>query len=471
MSFPGGKNMANNFETLAKEMIEKVGGKDNVSNVTHCMTRLRFNVKDDAKVDAEGIKNAKGVLGYVDQGGQHQIIIGQTVEKDYDEVVKQGGFIAQKAIEENVDAPKQKLTFKSAFNNVLNYLSGSLTPLIPLILAAALFRTVQSVLGPQMLGVISDTSDLYTVLGMVYNAGFYFMPIYIGYTASKKLGVNPALGMLMGGILIAPELIALANNGVQTLKVYGIPASVANYSQTILPIILSVWVMSYVEKFFNKVIPATLRTIFAPFLTIAVMVPVALCALAPLGNFVGTGIGTALLSLGNVGGFIAVAIIAALWEFLVMSGMHLVLAVTMMTVMFTTGHEGIVSPAACCATFAAFGMALGAALLIKDKEEKSENIGYFIAGFLGGVTEPALYGTGVKYRKPLIGMAIGAALGGLYAGLMHVNVYALTSTNVLMVLGYIGEGTGNLVNGIISCVIAMVGAAIATYMLGLDDKA
>ncbi|MBR2577592.1 MAG: PTS fructose transporter subunit IIB, partial [Erysipelotrichaceae bacterium] len=110
------------------------------------------------------------------------------------------------------------------------------------------------------------------------------------------------------------------------------------------------------------------------------------------------------------------------------------------------------------------------ALLIKDKEEKSENIGYFIAGILGGVTEPALYGTGVKYRKPLIGMAIGAALGGLYAGLMHVNVYALTSTNVLMVLGYIGEGTGNLVNGIISCVIAMVGAAVATYLLGIGEK-
>ena len=462
--------MANNFETIANDVIKAVGGKENVTNVTHCMTRLRFNVVDDSKVDVDGIRNTKGVMGYVNQGGQHQIIVGQTVDKVYDEVVRQGGFVAQKAIEENVDAPKEKLTFKSAFNNTLNYLSGSLTPLIPLILAAALFRTVQSVLGPQMLGVISETSDLYTVLGMVYNAGFYFMPIYIGYTASKKLGVNPALGMLMGGILIAPELIALANNGVQTLKVYGIPASVANYSQTILPIILSVWVMSYVEKFFNKVIPATLRTIFAPFLTIAVMVPVALCALAPLGNFVGTGIGTALLSLGNVGGFIAVAIIAALWEFLVMSGMHLVLAVTMMTVMFTTGHEGIVSPAACCATFAAFGMALGAALLIKDKEEKSENIGYFIAGFLGGVTEPALYGTGVKYRKPLVGMAIGAALGGLYAGLMHVNVYALTSTNVLMVLGYIGEGTGNLVNGIISCVIAMVGAAVATYLLGIGEK-
>ncbi len=469
MLYQGG-NMAEKFNSIAKEMLEKVGGKENVTNVTHCMTRLRFNVKDDQKVDVDGIKNAKGVLGYVNQGGQHQIIIGQTVDKVYDEVLKQGGFAAQAPIEENVDIVKARLSAKGVFNGILNYLSGSLTPLIPLILAAALFRTAQSILGPQMLNVISAESDLYTILGMVYNAGFYFLPIYVGYTASKKLGVNPALGMLMGGILIAPELIALASSGATSIKVYGIPASVANYSQTLLPILLSVWVMSYVEKFFNSVIPATLRTIFAPFLTIAVMVPVALCLLAPLGNFVGMGIGTALLGLGDVGGFIAVALIAALWEFLVMSGMHLVLAMTMMTVMITTGHEGIVSPAACCATFAAFGMALGAAFRMKDKEERSENIGYFIAGLLGGVTEPALYGTGVKYRKPLVGMAIGAALGGLYAGLTHVNVYALASTNILMVLGYIGEGTGNLVNGIISCLIAMIGAAVCTYVLGLDKK-
>ena len=460
------------YKELASSLIDLVGGAENVTGVTHCMTRLRFNVKDNSKVDADAIKATKGVLGYVNQGGQHQIIIGQTVDKVYDDVLAVGGFAAQKAIEENLDeAVKEKVTFKSVFNSILNYLSGSVTPLIPLILAAALFRTLQSILGPQMLNVISETDDLYVVLGMVYNAGFYFLPIYVGYTASRKLGVNPALGLLMGGVLIAPELISLAAAGTASIKVFGIPAPVTSYAQTLLPIILSIWVMSYVEKFFNKVIPATLRTIFAPFLTMVVMVPVALCLLAPLGNFVGNYVGTALVGLGNVGGFIAVAIIAALWEFLVMSGMHLVLAITMMTVMITTGHEGIVSPAACCATFSAFGMALGAALRLKNKEEKSDNIGYFIAGLLGGVTEPALYGTGLKYKKPLIGMAIGGALGGLYAGLTHVNVYALASTNVLMVLGYIGEGTGNLVNGIISCVIAMVGAAVATYLLGVDEQA
>lgn len=459
------------YKKLADDLIQEVGGKENVTHVTHCMTRLRFNVKDDAKVDADKIKNTSGVLGYVHQGGQHQIVIGQTVDKAYDAVLKEGGFQASAPVAENLDQPQEKLTAKNVFNNILDYLSGSLTPLIPLLLSAALFRTIQSVIGPTMLNLISEKSDLYVLLGFLYNAGFYFMPIYVGYTAAKKLKVNPALGMYMGGILIAPELIEMVTKGRTTFHVYGIPAQISNYSQTILPILLSVWVMSYVERFFNKHVPATLRTIFAPFLTMAVMVPVSLCALAPLGGFLGTWIGSALMVLGQHGGFIAVAVIAALWEFLVMGGMHLVLAMTMMTVMMQAGHEGIVSPAAACATFAAMGMALGASIVLKDKQEKSDNFSYFIAGILGGVTEPALYGTGMKYRRPFIGMMIGAGLGGLYAGLTHVSVYAMASTNILFLLGFVSpDGTANLINGCIACAIAFFGSVIATALIGVDEK-
>ena len=454
-----------NFAETAKGVLEAAGGMENITNATHCMTRLRLNVKDDAKVNPEEIKKVPGVIGYVNKGGQHQIIIGQTVDKVYREFCSLGSFTAKEAVKENLDAPKEKLTPKAIGNNILNYLAGSLTPLIPLIIAAALFRTFQSILGPGMLNVISEESDLYKLLGMVYNAGFYFMPIYVGYTAAKKIGINPVLGLLMGGVLIAPEMIEMATNGTP-FTVYGIHCSVANYSQTILPIILSVWVMSYVAKFFDKVIPATLRTIFSPFLTMVVMVPVALCALAPLGNLVGTWIGKGLLSFGGVGGFIAVAVIAVLWEFLVMSGMHLVLAVTMMTVMIQNGSESIVSPAACCATIACMGMALGAALRLRNRDEKALTFGYFVSAILGGVTEPALYGTAIKYKRPFIGMAIGAALGGLYAGITGVSVYTLGSTNFLLMIGYAGGGTANLVNGVISCVIAFVGAAAATYFLG-----
>ena len=458
------------YSNLAHEIIEKVGGRDNVAQVTHCMTRLRFNVKDDSKVDIEAIKALKGVIGYVNNGGQHQIIIGQTVDDVYKAVCDEGGFQVMAAVDEKLDETKEKLSVKGIFNNILNYLSGSLTPLIPLIISAAMFRTIQTVLGPDMLKVLSTDSDLYTILGMVYNAGFYFLPIYLGYTSAKKLNANPALGMFMGGILIAPELLEMVNNGVSSVRVFGIPAPVAKYTQTIIPILLSVWVLSIVEKFFNRIIPATLRTIFSPFITMLILVPVSLCFLAPLGNWVGTGVGNILVTIGNKGGFLGVAVIAALWEFLVMGGMHLVLIFSMIGVLMTTGSESIIAPASTCATFAVMGMALGAALRIKDKDEKALNFGYFVSCFLGGVTEPALYGTGFKYKKPFIGMIIGAFLGGLYAGLTHIAVYMLGATNFLIVLGFIGGGTANLVNGIIACVISLIAAAAATYLIGVDEK-
>jgi PTS system beta-glucosides-specific IIC component len=252
--------------------------------------------------------------------------------------------------------------------------------------------------------------------------------------------------------------------------VFGIPASVQNYTSSVLPVLLSVWVMSYIEKFFNKYLPPSLRTIFAPTITIFIMLPLSLIILAPAGGLLGQYVSKGLLSFGNVGGFVAVGLIAALWEFLVMSGMHIILVVTLITVIISTGHESVVGPAALCATFAAMGMALGAALRLKNKEEKSLSIGYFIAGFLGGVTEPALYGVGFKYKRPFLGMMIGGGLGGLYAGLTHVSLYILGASNFLSILSYAGGGTANLVNGIISCAIALVGSVIATYIIGIKSE-
>ncbi len=460
--------MADN-KKIAQDILAVVGGKENVFLATHCMTRLRLNLKDESVIDADKIKAIDGVIGFIQQGGQDQIIIGQNVDKVYEEFCKLGGIAVQAEVDENIDKPMEKLTAKKIGANILNYLAGSLTPLIPLIIAAAMFKTVQVLIGPDMLGLISAESDLYVTLGFLYNAGFYFFPIYLGYTAATKLGASPVLGLLMGGILIAPEFVEIAAAG-EAFTIYGIPCITNDYSQTVVPIILSVWVMSYVEKFFNKYVPTALRTIFSPFLTIAVMVPIALCALAPLGGVVGNYIGSALLAFGGVGGFIAVGVIAALWEYLVMSGMHIVLIVTMITIIMTQGYEGIVSPAAFCATFAAFGMALGAAIKAKDKQEKALSFGYFVSGILGGVTEPALYGIGFKHKKPFIAMSLGAFCGGLYAGITHVSIYVVGAANILGILGLVGGGTANLVNGTIAFMISMVVAAIATYILGWDTE-
>lgn len=460
--------MAQDFNALARTILDKVGGEKNVAQVTHCMTRLRFNLKDESKaVPDDEMKAVKGVLGVVRSGGQYQVIIGQTVNKVYEEVNKLGNFGGGAPVEK----VKEKLTLKKIGMNILNYLAGSLTPLIPVIIAAAMVKTVLAVIGPSMLGLVHEGDNLYTLLTFVGDAGFYFLPILIGYTASIKMGMNPAMGMFMGAILVHPTLVQMATEGVTGFTVYGIPMAVQNYSSSVLPIILSVWVMSYIFKFLNDKLSPALRTIFAPTLTVFIMLPISLCGLAPLGGMIGEYISKGLLAFGSVGGFVAVAVIAAVWEYLVMSGMHIVLVVTMMTMIMQNGSEALVAPAASCATMAAVGMALGAALRMKDKEERAMGIGYFVSGILGGVTEPALYGVGFKYKKPLIGMMIGGALGGLYAGLTHVAVYGMGAANFLMVMTYAGGGTANLINGTISLVIALAGGAAATYMLGLGKDA
>lgn len=464
--------MANTNEQIASEVLAAVGGKANITFVTHCITRLRFNLKDMALPDQQAIKEIKGVLGVVVTGGQFQVIIGQNVPKVYSALCKQAGIQEQASINENLDKPKEKLTPKSIGGNILGYLSGSMTPMIPAMMAAAMFKTVQVIVGPDMLKLVTAESSLYLLCGFMYSAFFYFLPMFLGYTASKKLGLNPVMGMLAAGLLLVPEFMALAG-GEMAFNVYGIPCKVNNYAQTVLPIVLTVWVMSYVDRFFRKVIPDMLATVFAPFLTMVVMCPIELCLLAPLGSICGDFIGNGLLAFGSVGGFLAVAVVAALWEFLVMSGMHQVLIVFGITAMMTNGVDNFVLTAGGYATWAAFGMALGAFLRLRDKDEKALSLGYFVSGILGGVTEPVLYGIGFKYKRPFIAMAAGAFCGGLYGGLMHVGTYVMGATNFLAVLGYVGGGTGNMIQGCIGVAIAFGVSAALTYFIGFtaDDLA
>jgi PTS system beta-glucosides-specific IIC component len=356
---------------------------------------------------------------------------------------------------------------------MLDYMAGSLTPLIPALIAAALFKTLVAVLGPDMFGLFSKTSDIYTLFTFVGDAAFYFFPVMIGYTAAKKLNCSPILGMFLGTILIHPTFANMAAEGTK-FTVLGIPCSVQSYSATIIPIFLSVWVLSYVEKFFHKVVPSMLKIVFAPFLTILVMLPITLCVLGPAGAFVGKYICDGLLAMGNFGGvaaFLAIALIGALWEFLVMSGMHWVLISTMIVVISSAGQESVVSAAVVAASFSVGGMCLGAALRQKRADEKSVSISYVVAQVIGGVTEPGLYGIGFRYKRPFIGMAIGGFAGALYGAIVGLTAYNIVPVaSFLCLLGYSGGSTMNFINAIISAVVAFVVAAAATYMIGLEKR-
>lgn len=461
------------YKNIAEDVLKSVGGASNVSNVTHCMTRLRFNLKDKSIPDKDKIQNISGVIGVIEAGGQFQVIIGQTVDKVYEAVCELGNFKIEKNIEEAKSNESKPKGIAGIGNNILNNLAGCLTPLIPLLMAASIFKLLAAVLGPSMLNVIAEGSDLYTLFTFVGDAGFYFLPVVVGYTAAKKFGVTPMIGMFMGGILIHPTFVAMVSEGAK-FTVYGIPCSVQNYSSSILPIILTVWIMSYVERFFKKYTPATLRTIFAPALTMLVILPVSLCVLSPAEAFLGNYICTALLSLSEVGGIfgiLAIAIIGAIYEFLVMSGMHLVLISTLILVFSTNGFEGVVTPAACAASIAVAGMTLGVALRMRNKEERSLSIGYLVASIIGGVTEPALYGIGMKYKRPFVGMMIGGFAGGLYAGIVGLKAYAMVPVaSFLCLFSFAGGPTSDLINGVITGVISFVVAAVATYFIGYENK-
>lgn len=462
--------MALNNSQIAAEVLQAVGGKDNISAVAHCMTRLRFNLKDESIPNDDAVKALKGVMGVARSSGQYQVIIGTNVDKVYQALCSECGIAPTAGIDENLDKPKEPLTPKKIGSNIMAYLSGSLTPIIPVVLAAAIFKSIVAVFGPDMLGILQPETDLYTLFTFVGDAGYYFFPLLIGYTAAKNLGASPVLGIFMGGIMLHPTFVAMATEGT-AFTVYGIPCSVQNYSCTILPILLTVWVMSYVERFLKKYIPDTLKIMLVPALTTAVMLPIALCVCGPIGGFLGSYICQAVIWFGNHFGFIGAAIIGALWEFLVMTGMHHVLIAQMIQLMATNGYDPVVSLGAVSASMAVTGMCLGMALALRDREEKNLSITYTIAAIIGGVTEPGLYGIGIKYKKPFIGMAIGGAAGGLYAGLMGVKAYvSVPVANFLSLTAYTGGNGANIVNGVISGIIAIVVATIATYLICREKK-
>lgn len=463
--------MADNKQ-IASDVLAAIGGKENVTFATHCITRLRFNLKDDSIPQDDEIKKINGVLGVNRAGKQYQVIIGPNVDKVYEEVCSLGGFARQEAVEENLDTAAEKKSFslKGIGSAIMDGLSGSLTPIIPALLAASIFKMLVAVLGPGMLNVLHEGTDLYTLFTFVGDSTFYFFPVLVGFTSAKKFGMNPIMGAMLGAILIHPTLVAMAAEGVP-FKVYGIPAAVQNYSATLLPIILTTWIGSYVEKFLKKITPDSLKVIGVPAFTVAIMLPLMLIVLGPIGGWLGNYICAAIIWFGNTLGPIGALIIGAAWEFLVMTGMHQVMITQMIMIFTQNGFDPIISVGAVNASLAVTGMCLGYWLAVKDKEEKSLAMTNTIAAFIGGVTEPGIYGTGIRARKPLIGMAAGGAAGALYAALLGVKTYALVPVaSFLALTAYAGGNSANFINGIIGGVISIVVAAAVTYVLCRGDN-
>lgn len=435
--------MANNKQ-IAADVLEAVGGKSNVSFVTHCMTRLRFTLKDRTVPDTAAVKKLNGVLGAQESGGQFQVIIGQNVPKVYDELCILGGFSKQAAIDENLDGPKEKLTMASVGKNIMNYLAGSMTPMIPVLLAAGLFKTIGVVFGPTMLGVMAADSDLVRFMDMIYNAAFYFMPIYLGFNAAKQIGLTPILGAFLGGMLIEPTFSSLAAEGAD-FSIYGVfPCAPGAYAQTVLPILLTIPVAYAIERIMRKHMPDALQTVFVPFLTLGITLPISFCLLAPAGSWLGNGLAGAFEFLGTSGGVISIlggGILAAAWLPMVITGMHVAL----------------------------IGIAQVAFLRLKLRDEKSACAGYLVAQLIGGVGEPFIYGMTFRYPKLFACCMAGSFVSGALALALGVTAYvAGLPSSVLSILTFVGGGTENL---LFACIAAAAGFAVsfaATWFFGFS---
>ncbi|MGM0165410.1 hypothetical protein IGI39_000352 [Enterococcus sp. AZ135] len=456
-----------NYQETAPQIIAAIGGNENVVNVTHCMTRLRFVLKDEEKAQDEKVKELDGVMGLTKKGGQYQLIIGPAVTNLYD-VIEELLPVAEEepATEKTAE---NKRGAKAIFDQVLDYLSGSLTPLIPILLVASLCKTVGVVLGPSLLNVVTEKSDIYQLFTFIGDAGFYFLPVFIGWSAARKLNVSIPIGMLLGGVLLYPNFMQMAEEG-SAFSVYGIPTMLQNYSSTVLPMILTIAAMSFVEKFWKKVTPDMLKVFWIPFGTLLVMIPLTLVVFGPLGGFLGTYIGEALISLNTFARPLAVCVVGATFAFIVMTGMHPVLFTYLFTTFPAVGYDNFLMPGILAASWAGTGVALACIYKFKSKEKKTLTLGYVITWFLGGVGEPLLYGLNVPYKTPFVAGVISGAITGLVAGILNLTGHVLNISNGIYGLaGFVGGSTYNYIILGVTVVLGLVSGFVVMLFFKLDE--
>lgn len=453
------------YNALAKAILSGVGGKKNIISFTHCATRLRFNLKDNSKADKNRLDSVKGVMGVVEKGGQFQVVIGSDVPNVYRELNIIGGF------EESAQTPGNDVKDdRNVFVRLLDTVAGIFTPIIPAITGAGILKAFMSLL--TVFGWIDKTSQTYAILSVFSDAAFYFLPFIIAYSAARKLHCSAVMAMSLAGIYLHPNFTALLQNVTETgepLKFIGIPVTPATYSSSVIPIILSVWLMSYVEPIADKISPKPVKFFTKPLITLVVTGAFAITVLGPLGTIIGDGIAAGIAFLNNYASWLVPLIIGAVSPLLVMSGTHYGLIPIGINNIATAGFDTIVGPGMLGSNIAQGGAAFAVAVKTKNKIMRQEAYSSGITAVCG-ITEPALYGVNLKLKKPLIAAVIGGAAAGLYLGITGVGRYTSGSPGLLALPGYIGtDGFTNIMHAVIGSAIGFIVSFAATLIIGFDD--
>lgn len=450
-----------NHREVAQNVLTAVGGKDNVLELVHCMTRLRFTLKDDTIPNIDEVKKIKGVVGVVNNGGQFQVVIGGEVTGVYKEVMDLAKLNANSPSKDK--GKNEKKGISVVFDTISGIFAPALTPLI----AVGLIKSILALL--LISGALEKTSQTYSILSAVGDSLFYFFPIILGFSAATKFKANPYLGATLGAVLVHPTMVGLMTSG-EAIKFFGMPVRSVSYASSVVPIILSVWAMSYIEKFADKVSPTVVKTFTKPLITLAGTVPIMLVILGPLGGIIGDGLATIMKTLDSTAPFLIPTVIGALSPLLVMTGMHYSLLPITMNNRATLGFDTLLGPGMAVSNVAQGAAGFAVALKTKNKELRQTAISSAITGVLG-VTEPVLYGVNLKLKKPLFAVMAGGGLGGLYAGIMGCKSYASGTPGLLSLPGFLNEEYPmNFVHMVIGVAIAAAVAFVLTLILGFEDE-
>lgn len=450
----------NSNQTLAKQILDEIGGSNNIDNVNHCATRLRFNLRDGEKVKPQNLEKIVGVLGVVKRDNNVQVVIGPKVGSVYSSLIDILGHQYQNPIDEHLDPQLEKRkTFK--LSSIVDFISGTFVPMLPILVAAGLVSAVLNIL-TTFFG-LDASSGTVQILTAINTAGFFFLPIYLGFSAANKLGINTYMGAYLGAILISDAI-----NGVEGLDFFGITVPVVSYANSVIPILLGVLFMYVVDRFFERITPKEISYFVKPLLTIIIVTPVTLILLGPLGNFLGGYLASGLLWINTQLGWFSVGLIGVLTPLLVMTGTNQALFPLVFSSLSEFGYDAFVMTGMLAANVAVGAAALATSIRLKDVNKKALSLSSGITGVMG-ITEPAIFGVLLPYKKPLYGAMIGGGIGGLFAGLVQLKQYAIVSPGIAALPTFIptdGNGiTANFWNAIVTLILSILVSFIVTYLL------
>lgn len=453
--------MDQDYKEFSTKIIKLVGGKDNISDVFHCATRLRFSLKDISKAESniDDIKLQKEVLDVIVQNGQFQVVIGPNVSKVFTVVNDDLKLNENQRIDDKTEEIE-----KSVMDKFFAVVSGIFTPVVPVLMASGMMGAVITI--AKLLGVPETNSTLY-LFNIVYEAGFYFLPFFIAATSAKAFKANQFLSMLVAAIMLWPGFVGFADKGIKSLEFFSLNVQAIDYSKAVLPIILGIWLLSYLEKFFNKVLPDIIRAFMAPLLVMAIMLPIQLIVIGPLGTNIANVLGTGVVWLGDNLGFFAVALLAFLTPVMIATGTHSFAFPAIVATLTTVGYDQLLMPSMVAENLAMAGAAI--AMLSKDKDKRAQGISASLSAVLG-ISEPAMYGFNLPSKYGFLGSMIGGAIGGLFAGIFQFRMYAIASSSVVGIPAMFGDkGVFNVIIGVLTIIISFVASALITIVLSKSN--